>query len=143
MRQRSVLIYFNKICTLAGAYAGIIPFVSEIGSIRKINRIGKSSRFLLNAAKLHKHHVFPQAYRYWFKTIGIKNIDDYCVMINQTEHLKGVHGNGINNMLKGGWNDEWELFIQQNPLASPSEVFNFAEGLLKRYGLENLPYIKY
>lgn len=56
--------------------------------------------------------------------------------------LKGVHGNGLGN-LPGQWNKKWSEFIKTNPNASPSEIFNQAEQMLKQYGLEHLPYVPY
>jgi len=53
-----------------------------------------------------------------------------------------VHGRGLGN-LPGQWNQRWEEVIRANPQATPSEIFNHAEGLLKQYGLEHLPYVPY
>ena len=104
-------------------------------------RIGFYNRLqrALDPAKFQKHHVLPQKFRPWFVSRGVTNIDDYTVRISRNTHLRGVHGKGIpSDKLPGKWNDEWEGFIFQNTNASPSEIFNFAEGLLKRYGLEHL-----
>lgn len=100
-------------------------------------------QLLLTAGKLHKHHVLPQQFRKWFAQRGISNIDDYAVQIGQSTHLKGVHGKGLGAQLPGDWNKQWSYFIKTNPNASPSEIFHHAEGLLKRYGLEHLPYVPY
>lgn len=102
-----------------------------------------SVKLLTQGAKaLHKHHVFPQQFRKWFSTRGINNIDDYAVTISQSTHLKGVHGKGLGN-LPGRWNQRWIDFIKSNPNASPSEIFYHGESLLREYGLEYLPYVKY
>ena len=94
------------------------------------------------AKALHKHHVLPQQYRKWFASRGINNIDNFAVEISQSTHLRGVHGRGLGN-LPGKWNQQWSNFIKANPNATPSQIFHHAEGLLKRYGLEHLPYVPY
>ena len=91
---------------------------------------------------LHKHHVLSQQFRPWFKSRGISNIDDYAVLISEGTHLKGVHGKGLGN-LPDKWNDRWADYIRKNPYANPSEIFYFAESLLKEYGLEHLRYLRY
>jgi hypothetical protein len=62
--------------------------------------------------------------------------------VSQSTHLKGVHGKGLGN-LPGHWNKLWSDFIKANPIATPSEIFHHAEGLLKKFGLEHLPYVPY
>ena len=98
---------------------------------------------LLTAGKIDKHHVLPQQFLPWFVKRGIPNIDDYCIQLSKKTHLKGVHGNGNGAQMPGKWNQLWEDFIEQNPNASPSEIFYHAESLLKRFGLEHLPFVKY
>ncbi len=100
-------------------------------------------QLLLRVGQLFKHHVLPQQFRKWFAQRGISNIDDYTVQIGQSTHLKGVHGKGLGTQLPGNWNKQWADFIKANPNASPSEIFHYAEGLLKRYGLGHLQYIPY
>lgn len=101
-------------------------------------------QLLLNTvSKLYKHHVLPNQFRKWFAQRGISNIDDYTVQISQAIHLKGVHDKGLGAELPVRWNKHWADFIKAYPNASPSEIFHYAEGLLKRYGLANLPYVHY
>ncbi len=94
------------------------------------------------ARALHKHHILPQKYRSWFKNRGISNIDDYTIRISQPTHSRGVHGRGLGKM-PGRWNQHWAKFIKNNPNATPSEIFHYAEGLMQRYGLEHLRYVPY
>ena len=54
-----------------------------------------------------------------------------------------VHGKGLGAELPGRGNKHWADFIKAYPNASPSEIFHYAVGLLKRYGLANLPYVPY
>jgi hypothetical protein len=98
---------------------------------------------LLTIGKIDKHHVLPQQFLPWFIKRGIPNIDDYCIQLSKKTHLKGVHGNGNGAQMPGKWNQLWEDFIKQNPNATPSEIFYHAESLLKRFGLEHLPFVKY
>lgn len=125
---------------LAGASVGLLGAIAPDVAAVAANGGGQ---LLLTAGKLHKHHVLPQQFRKWFAQRGISNIDDYAVQIGQRTHLKGVHGKGLGAKLPGGWNTQWSDFIKSNPKASPSEIFNHAEGLLKRYGLEYLRYVPY
>ncbi len=100
-------------------------------------------KLLIQGARaLHKHHILPQKYRYWFKNRGISNIDDYTIRISQPTHSRGVHGRGLGKM-PGRWNQHWANFIKNNPNATPSEIFHYAEGLMQRYGLEHLRYVPY
>ena len=103
----------------------------------------KTGQLLLTSGKIHKHHVLPQAFRKWFNQRGIQNIDDYTIPISQSTHLKGIHGKGLSTQFPGQWNKLWGEFIKANPNASPSEIFYFAEGLMKRFGLEHLRYIPF
>ncbi len=106
-------------------------------------KYAKVGSILLTGAKvLHRHHILPQQFRGWFLKQGISNIDDYTVLISAESHLKGIHGKGIGYM-NGQWNQRWSAFIGANPSASPSEIFNFAEGLLEEYGLNHLNYTPY
>ncbi|MEZ4772743.1 MAG: FG-GAP-like repeat-containing protein [Bacteroidia bacterium] len=115
-----------------------VPFVQMAGQAGV-----RGGKVLLEAPKvMHKHHIFPQEFRRYFTNQGIANIDDYTIQISKQTHLKGVHGKGLGN-LPGKWNELWSEFISTNPNATPSEIFYFAEGLLKRFGLEHLPYIPY
>jgi RHS repeat-associated protein len=91
----------------------------------------------------HKHHVLPQSFRSWFKQRGIPNIDDYTVVIDGGFHLKAIHGRGGGPQNPGKWNSQWTNFIKNNPNATPSQIFHFAEGLLKRNNLDHLKYVPY
>ncbi|WP_439648971.1 hypothetical protein [Desertivirga xinjiangensis] len=45
--------------------------------------------------------------------------------------------------MPGKWNKMWEKFIRANPNAISSELFHQAEGMLRTFGLEHLPYVPY
>jgi hypothetical protein len=97
-----------------------------------------AKRLLITAGKktLHKHHIMPQQFRKWFAERGISNIDDFTVPISSKTHGT-LHGKA------GRWNQRWSEFINENPAATPSEIFYHAESLLKEFGLQHLPYVKY
>jgi len=99
----------------------------------------ETEQLLLEAPKiLHKHHIFPQQFRGWFKAKGIM-IDEWCVQVGKDLHLKILHAGA-----KGGvWNERWIKFMAENPKASASQIFKFGEDLLHEFGLEHLKYIKY
>ena len=134
---------------MQGALEGaswLAPTGKVLGMAGKlIGKMGSkvAPKLLTQGAKaLHKHHILPQKYRSWFKNRGISNIDDYAIRISQPTHSRGVHGRGLGKM-PGRWNQHWANFIKNNPNATPSEIFHYAEGLLQRYGLEHLRYVPY
>ena len=95
----------------------------------------------------HKHHIFPQAYREEFESLGI-NIDDFVVEISQSEHLRGVHGRGGfvgsgDTLYLGRYNQQWGEFFANNPNPTTKEVFQFGGRLMDEYGLNNFPIIRY
>lgn len=126
-----------------GIMSTIVEVLAPIPPVVKGASLAIGSVKLLRAARvMHKHHVLPQQFRRWFASRGINNIHDYTVQISRTAHLRGVHGRGLGNM-PGRWNQRWQDFITANPNARPSEIFHHAEGMLKRFGLEHLPYVRY
>jgi RHS repeat-associated protein len=118
-----------------------IKLLVELGTNKIVEKVG--GQHLLRAPEfIQRHHVLPQQFKSWFGKQGIKDIDAYTIEISSQTHLKGVHGSGLGN-LPGNWNQQWNEFIKTNPNASPSEIFNQAERMLKQYGLEHLPYVPY
>ncbi|MGD9109360.1 MAG: DUF2380 domain-containing protein, partial [Phycisphaerales bacterium] len=73
----------------------------------------------------------------FFTKAGIV-IDDYLVDIEQTTHLKGVHGRGIMD-LPGKWNNRWTDFFKKNPKATAKQIFQFAGRLMDEFNLSDLP----
>jgi RHS repeat-associated protein len=94
---------------------------------------------LLPAPKMQGHHIFPQDPKFakFFTKAGIV-IDDYVVDIEQTTHLKGVHGRGIMD-LPGKWNNRWTDFFKKNPKATAKQIFQFAGRLMDEFNLSDLP----
>jgi len=93
---------------------------------------------LLPAPKIHKHHIFPKAkgfQKFWRKA-GI-HIDDYTVQIEQTTHLRGVHGKGMGK-LPGKWNSAWKNFFTSSPNASAKQIFQQAGRMMDDFGLSDL-----
>jgi RHS repeat-associated protein len=95
----------------------------------------------LPAPNLQDHHIFPRQYEDYFNARGI-DIDDYTVTVGQTQHLQGIHGNGLGN-LPGGWNSQWGEFIANNPNASAPQVYQQAGKMMDQYGLNDLPMHRY
>ena len=75
----------------------------------------------LPPAKLADHHLLPRQFKEFFKQRGI-DIDQHTVTLGQTNHLRGVHGKGQGEM-PGGWNKQWQSFIDKNPNASAKDVY--------------------
>jgi hypothetical protein len=95
--------------------------------------------------KTVKHHIFnkfrgnspkSQKYRDFFKKHGI-NVDDYAVEIPEIESRKLIHVAGNN------WTTRWKNWIDDNPNATTSEVYQFGGYLMDQYGLSGLPIIPY
>jgi uncharacterized lipoprotein (TIGR02269 family) len=55
-----------------------------------------------------KHHIFPQAFKKWFKSKGI-DIHQWTMLIETTLH-KSIHRGESG----GPWNEAWWQFIQEN-----------------------------
>jgi hypothetical protein len=91
----------------------------------------------LPAPDLQDHHIFPRQFEGFFAKVGI-DIDDYTVTLGQTSHLQGIHGNGLGDM-PGAWNSQWASFIQQNPGATATQVYQQAGQMMDRYGISDLP----
>jgi hypothetical protein len=99
---------------------------------------------LLPAPKMHNHHIFPKAkvFKKFFDKAGIY-IDDYTVQIEQTTHLKGVHGKGIMN-LPGKWNQTWKRFFDgfKGTYPTAKQIFQQAGRMMDDFGLSDLPIVK-
>ncbi|CAO5682724.1 MAG: hypothetical protein HEEMFOPI_01767 [Holosporales bacterium] len=92
---------------------------------------------LLSQPKMADHHIFPRQFKKFFEGKGI-NIDEHTIsLVHDTSHLRGIHGNGFNDM-PGKWNFKWKEFIENNPTASQKEVYQFAGKLLDEYNINNI-----
>ncbi|MDF2788859.1 MAG: hypothetical protein K0S80_1957 [Neobacillus sp.] len=125
--------YLTTIFGSGKAYKSAVSFIKkhEERLLENANKIKKGKTVF------HKHHIYPQEFRKWFKKMGI-DIDDYTIKLDTTTHLKGVHGNGL-DIMEGKWNKKWREFRERNSDASKSEAKKFAKKLLKEYGLDDLP----
>jgi hypothetical protein len=45
--------------------------------------------------------------------------------------------------LPGKWNDEWLKFMEKNPDATPSEIYQKCGQLMDRFGLSDCPIVPY
>ena len=89
------------------------------------------------------HHIFPQKFRAYFRSLGI-DVDDYTITLEHfVTHARGVHGKGNNGQFPGRWNRRWEEFISNSPNATAKDAFQFAGRLLDDFGLSHLPIHKY
>ncbi len=89
-----------------------------------------------------RHHIFPQAQdlRTWFEQQGVENIHNFTLVI--PEHLhRHIHGGGARG---GRWNEAWREYKENNPLASPAEIYRHAGELIFRFELSGplLPYYR-
>jgi RHS repeat-associated protein len=108
---------------------------------------GTRSLPLLEPPQMHKHHIFPRAFRDWFTQRGI-DIDLYTVELSRGTHLAGVHGQGgfvgpSDVALPGQWNPLWQAFKDANPGATAKEIYQFAGQLMDQFGLSGLPIVPY
>jgi hypothetical protein len=124
--------------------AGVANMAAGIYGLGKALTTGGSTvgpPAVTSSAKVHKHHVFPQRFKDWFKLKGI-DIDQYTVRLPQADHLKGVHGKG-NGVSPGDWNPRWKQFIDDNKGADRETIFKFMEQLRKDFGIDHLPFEPY
>jgi Predicted lipoprotein of unknown function (DUF2380) len=89
----------------------------------------------LPPAKVDDHHLFPRQYERYFAQKGI-DIEKHTITVGKTNHLRGIHGNGLGNM-PGRWNSEWGSFIRNNPNASAKDVYQKLGRMMDHYGLND------
>jgi hypothetical protein len=53
-----------------------------------------------------------------------------------------THGRGVGDM-PGRWNDRWQAFIDANPNATATDVFQCGGRLMDEYGLSGLPIVPF
>ncbi len=94
---------------------------------------------MLPPEPLEQHHIFPQQKRLaaWFKLNGI-DIHTFTVFLPQSVHRR-LHGGGAAG---GQWNEAWRRFQDQNPRATPQEIWRFAFELMFLFNL-NGPLVPY
>lgn len=89
------------------------------------------------------HHIIPafrgnDKYSDFIKSRGI-NVDDYCITIahggKNSHHLKFIEGRG--------YNKQWRQWIDDNPLATDKDIFQFAGTMMDRYKLTSYKIHKY
>jgi len=95
------------------------------------------------------HHIFPQDFKQFFRGVGI-NVHDYTVALSENVHLSGIHGrggypfpNGYRGTTPGNYNALWQAWIDANPGATRSEVVAFGRQMMRRFGLDGLPVVRY
>ena len=109
-------------------------------AVHSVSAITDSSRLLTGSENLAQHHVFPQQFRGWFSQQGVNNIDDFTVTVDQNvTHLRAIHGGGNMGQMPGAWNAEWSDFIQNNPNASPLQIYQQGGRMMDDFGIGNLP----
>jgi hypothetical protein len=91
----------------------------------------------LPAPKMMNHHLFPRQFASFFKSKGI-DVHNFTVALGETSHLRGVHGGGLGNM-PGRWNSVWAQWIEKNPNATATEVYQQLGTMMDRFGLGHLP----
>ena len=123
--------------------------VDEIPNIARRSsqgaRLTQETLPLLSSGKTIRHHIFnkfrggsagSQKYRDFFSKHGI-DVDRYAVEIPETVHRKFIHTAGKN------WTTRWKEWIDLNPNATTTEVYQFAGQLMDEYGLSALPIVPY
>jgi RHS repeat-associated protein len=104
-----------------------------------------TEQLLLPPPPTVRHHIFnkfrgnsqkSQKYRDFFKRHGIK-VDDFTVEIPEPMHREFIHRGGAN------WTTRWKRWIDENPDASTTRVYQFAGELMDEYGLSDLSIVPY
>jgi uncharacterized lipoprotein (TIGR02269 family) len=88
------------------------------------------------------HHIFPQNKKMarYFARAGI-DVHDFTVQLPQEYH-DILHWPGW--WREGGaWNQEWQAFMDANPVPDFMKIWNKADEMIKRFGLENLDFVRY
>ncbi|MFP2927767.1 TIGR02269 family lipoprotein [Pyxidicoccus sp. 3LG] len=81
-----------------------------------------------------RHHLFPQAFKKYFKSKGI-NVHDWVLIIDAKEHAR-LH----NQAERGPWNTEWKEWRKKTQgKARQAEHFEQASYMINKYGLWGLP----
>ena len=101
---------------------------------------------LLTAPIINKHHIFPREFEDFFRQKGI-DIDEFCVKLGQSEHLGGIHGRGGyvgsgNEFLQGRYNKKWKEFIDNNPGATPEQIYQQGGKMMDEFGLSGLDIVR-
>jgi RHS repeat-associated protein len=91
---------------------------------------------LLSAPKYHKHHIFPEAFGKYFERAQI-DINKYTIEIEQSTHLRGVHGRGMGDM-PGRWNAAWKQFFTENLYPTGKQIFQQSGKMMDEFGLSDL-----
>ena len=105
--------------------------------------VAKSGVKALPPAKLADYHLMPRQFKEFFKQRGI-DIDQHTITLGQTNHLRGVHGKGQGEM-PGGWNKQWQSFIDKNPNASAKDIYQQLGRMMDDFKLNDVkihPYRK-
>jgi hypothetical protein len=83
--------------------------------------------------KTHRHHLYPQKHRAFFEQNEI-NIDSATIRLDETTHLKDVHGR-----MGKAYNEMWDKFVEKHQESSPTvvrqEALRFSSQLLVVFGL--------
>ena len=109
-------------------------FVGEYGVlVHNICKLGKNMQKNGNYApqdgkKYHAHHIFPQKYRKFFKSIGI-DVDDpnYGIWVEAREHLTNAYS--YNKM----WGEEIKVLKQLSGTDVDQEFFRFVRELTRTW----------
>jgi hypothetical protein len=98
-----------------------------------------------------QHHIFPQELEDWFneRFRGTEDIHEYTVTISEGEH-GAIHTTAKGGIVKGvqepdlvGWNQEWKVFKEAHPLATPQEIFEEAGRMMAKYRISEAPISRY
>ncbi len=79
-------------------------------------------------SELEPHHNLPRQFHSNFNKAGI-DVDDYIVYMQRSEHRllpNGLH-TGSNH-----WNAQWKRFFAENPNATPEQIFEHANNMLRQ-----------
>ena len=86
--------------------------------------------------KTNDHHIIPafrgksKTYSDFISARGI-DVDQYTITVDAGKggmHMNIIHG-------KGGWNQKWMDFIDNNPNATAKDIYQFAGKMMDDYGL--------
>lgn len=86
--------------------------------------------------KSQGHHLLPRAFREFFESHGIRNIDNHVMGLDENVH-RMIHGKhmGPLDTQYFSWNSKWGTWIGQNPGAEADEILTKMKSMMSEFSL--------
>lgn len=123
----------NKLRSIFANYDATMREALESGSKTEVLLLETTKPI---TGKTNDHHIIPafrgksKPYADFISARGI-DVDQYTITVDADKggmHMNIIHG-------KGGWNQKWMDFIDNNPNATAKDIYQFAGKMMDDYGL--------